>query len=92
MPRSFPCSAFFFPVHSKGRPVGVLEFNGRYIPEPDACLLNVITALAAHIGSFCEQAITFARLRESEERYSSTVELAAPQARRRARSIPCDAR
>ena len=71
------CSAFLFPVHSKGRPAGVLEFNARYIPEPDACLLNVITALAVHIGSFCEQAITFARLRDSEERYSSTVELAA---------------
>jgi diguanylate cyclase (GGDEF)-like protein/PAS domain S-box-containing protein len=82
-PRQIPvhktgsCSAFLFPVHSKGRPVGVLEFNSRYIPDPDACLLNVITTLAAYIGSFCEQANTFARLRESEERYASTVELAA---------------
>jgi diguanylate cyclase (GGDEF)-like protein/PAS domain S-box-containing protein len=70
-------SAFLFPVRSKGREVGVLDFNARYMPEPDARLLQVIQGLATQIGNFYERAITLQRLRESEERYSSTVELAA---------------
>ena len=70
-------SAFLFPVQSKGRHVGVLDFNARYIPEPDLRLLQVIQGLATQIGNFYERAVTLQRLRESEERYASTVELAA---------------
>ncbi|HLF11173.1 MAG TPA: EAL domain-containing protein, partial [Gammaproteobacteria bacterium] len=70
-------SAFLLPVQFNGLPVGVLDFNARYIPEPDARLLHVIRSLAAQIGGYHERAASLARLRESEERYASTVELAA---------------
>ncbi len=70
-------SAFLFPVQWKGRVVGVLDFNARYIGEPDGQLLQVIRGLAVQIGNFHERAVALERLRESEERYSSTVELAA---------------
>jgi GAF domain-containing protein len=70
-------SAFLFPVHSKGRPVGVLDFNARHIARPDGRLHQVIRGLAVQIGNFYERAVALERLRDSEERYSSTVELAA---------------
>jgi diguanylate cyclase (GGDEF)-like protein/PAS domain S-box-containing protein len=70
-------SALLFPVVSCGRIIGVLDFNGRSIQEPDEQLLKVVHSLGAQIGSFYQRAAALARLRESEERYSSTVELAA---------------
>jgi len=70
-------SAFLCPVASKGQIVGVLEFNAGYIPEPDEGLSRVIRVLACRIGSSFSRATALARLLESEERYSSTIELAA---------------
>jgi len=70
-------SAFLYPVSSHGRTIGVLDFNSKYISEPDARLLQTIYMLGNQIGHFWARATALARLRESEERYSSTVELAA---------------
>ena len=70
-------SAFLFPVLSKGKPIGVLDFNARRIPEPDDGLLHVIHMLGTQIGTFYERAHTLEQLRASEERFSNTVELAA---------------
>ncbi|HEX6996482.1 MAG TPA: EAL domain-containing protein [Gammaproteobacteria bacterium] len=70
-------NAFLFPVLSRGRAIGVLDFSAHSIPKPDERLLQVIHGLAVQIGHFYAQAETMRRLRESEERYASTVELAA---------------
>jgi len=70
-------NAFLFPVWSRGRTIGVLDFDGEQILEPDERLLGVIHTLGNQIGTFYERAAALARLRESEERYSNTVELAA---------------
>jgi len=70
-------NAFLFPVLSRGQVIGVLDFSARSIPKPDERLLQVIQGLAVQIGHFYVQAETLRRLRESEERYASTVELAA---------------
>jgi diguanylate cyclase (GGDEF)-like protein/PAS domain S-box-containing protein len=70
-------SALLLPVFSHGELIGVLDFNAPCIPEPDEYVLNVIRMLAAQIGDFHTRAATFKRLSESEELYSSTVELAA---------------
>ncbi len=70
-------NAFLFPVFSQGKVVGVIDFSGRFIQEPDERLLQVIQGLATQIGHYSAQAETMRRLRESEERYASTVELAA---------------
>jgi diguanylate cyclase (GGDEF)-like protein/PAS domain S-box-containing protein len=70
-------SAFLFPVLSQGKPIGVLDFNARRIPEPDDGLLHVIHMLGTQIGTFYERALMLEQLRTSEERFSNTVELAA---------------
>ena len=70
-------SALLAPVLSRGQVVGVLDFSAHDIPEPDEPLLDVIHALGAHLGNFYARATMLDRLRESEERYSRLVELAA---------------
>ena len=70
-------SALLVPVMAQGKPIGVLDFNSPFIPEPHEYLLHVIGELGTQIGNFHERTEAFQRLAESEERYSSTVELAA---------------
>ena len=70
-------SALLAPVLCQRRVVGVLDFNAPCIPEPDEQLLDLMHALGAQIGSFYSRAVMMDRLRESEERYSTLVELAA---------------
>src|SRR5690606_23743788 len=70
-------NAFLFPVLSQRKAIGVLDFSARCIPEPDEHLLQVIHGLAMQIGHYYAQAETMRQLRESEERYASTVKLAA---------------
>ena len=70
-------SALLAPVLWQRRVVGVLDFNATAIPEPDEQLLDLMHALGAQIGNFYARAVTLDRLRESEERYSTLVELAA---------------
>ena len=70
-------NAFLFPVLFQGKAIGVLDFSARFIAEPDERLLQVINGLGTQIGHYYAQAEAMRRLRESEERYSSTIELAA---------------
>ena len=70
-------SALLAPVLWQRRVVGVLDFNAAHIPEPDEQLLDLMQALGAQIGNFYSRAVMLDRLRESEERYSTLVELAA---------------
>lgn len=70
-------SAFLFPVFHRNETIGVLDFNARKIPQPDDRLLQIIQLLGMQIGNFYERAVAMRQVRESEERYSSTVELAA---------------
>ncbi len=71
-------ASMLFPVVSQGRTIGVLDFNSTHVQaEPDERLLQVINLVATQIGNFHERAVALDRLRESEERYADTVELAA---------------
>ncbi|MFS8606803.1 MAG: EAL domain-containing protein [Gammaproteobacteria bacterium] len=70
-------NAFLFPVLTQGKAIGVLDFSARFIAEPDERLLQVVNGLGMQIGHYYAQAQTMRQLRESEELYSSTVELAA---------------
>jgi len=70
-------NALLVPVVAKDQMIGVLDFNARCIPEPDEYLLHVIGVLGTQIGNFHQRAVALERLTESEERYASTVELAA---------------
>ena len=70
-------SALLAPVTWEGRVIGVLDFNARSIPEPDAQLLQVVHAVGLQIGNFFARTIAVDRQRESETHYSSMVELAA---------------
>jgi len=70
-------SALLFPVFSRGEIIGVLDFNARHIPKPDERLLQVVHVLGTQIGNFYQRAISLQELRESKERYSSTIEIAA---------------
>ena len=70
-------AALLCPVPSGGRVVGVLAFTCRRIRPPDEALLQALVALASQVGLFLERTESEARLRESEERYRRTFELAA---------------
>jgi PAS domain-containing protein len=70
-------SGFLFPVFSGSNLIGVLSFYAPYISEPNSRLLQIIRALGLQIGNYYERAVAAEKLRESEERYASTIELAA---------------
>jgi diguanylate cyclase (GGDEF)-like protein/PAS domain S-box-containing protein len=44
--------AFFFPVSSRGRSLGVLAFNSREVREPDARLLQAVRVIGNMLGQF----------------------------------------
>jgi len=57
--------AFFFPVMSEGRTIGVLAFNSRNVREPEERLLQAISVIGNQIGQFVvrmEQQARIARL------------------------------
>jgi len=70
-------AVFLMPVTSEGRFIGVLDFYAKNIDEPDARLLQVIRILETAIGRYYQRASALERLRESEERFYSTIEQAA---------------
>jgi diguanylate cyclase (GGDEF)-like protein/PAS domain S-box-containing protein len=65
------------PIRSAGALIGVLDFYAPRIAAPDPLFLRVLRAAAAELGHFFQRALTVDRLRDSEERFSSTMELAA---------------
>ncbi len=54
-------SAFGFPVMAGAQPLGVMEFFGRNIEQPDEALLQVVQAIGNQIGQFVVR-------RQAEER------------------------
>ena len=57
--------AFGFPVLAGAQPLGVMEFFGRDIKQPDEALLQVVRAIGSQIGQFIQQ-------KQAEERFRST--------------------
>jgi diguanylate cyclase (GGDEF)-like protein/PAS domain S-box-containing protein len=70
-------SAFAFPVTADERVIGVIEFFSQTIHQPDTGLLDCTRYIGSQIGQFCRRAEAQARLKESEERFQGTIELAA---------------
>jgi diguanylate cyclase (GGDEF)-like protein/PAS domain S-box-containing protein len=70
-------AAFLMPVTSAGEIIGVLGFFAEKIHEPDPPLLQVMSLLGAEIGHFHQHSVMVAKLRESEDLFHSTVDLAA---------------
>jgi PAS domain-containing protein len=70
-------SGLFVAVRSRGAVLGVLEFYAPQIAPPDQGLVRVLRVAAAEIGHFYQRAVDIEHLRDSEQRFSSTMELAA---------------
>ncbi|HEX2546269.1 MAG TPA: PAS domain-containing protein, partial [Ramlibacter sp.] len=47
--------AFGFPITAGGQPLGVIEFYGREIAEPDEALLAVVQAMGSQIAQFIKR-------------------------------------
>jgi diguanylate cyclase (GGDEF)-like protein/PAS domain S-box-containing protein len=60
-------SAFVFPIMAQEGPIGILEFFGREVREPDDALIQVSTALAHQIGQFIARKQAEESLQESEQ-------------------------
>ena len=71
-------AALFLPVKAGRAVVGVLEFRA-FAPAdaPDEPMTRVLRVIGAELGHFYDRTLTMDRLRESEERFSSTMEFAA---------------
>jgi PAS domain S-box-containing protein len=69
-------AAVGFPLGTSAGVVGVLEFFGHEIGEPDPALLELIDALGGQIGEFIEGESAANALRESEARKSAMFEAA----------------
>ncbi len=65
------------PIRSGKTMLGVLDFYAPRIAAPDPLFLRVLRAASAELGHYYQRALAVERLRESEERYHSTMELAA---------------
>lgn len=65
------------PVHRGRVLIGVLEFNAARLAGVDPLLNSVLRRVATEVGHFYCRATALARLRESERRFTSTMELAA---------------
>ncbi|MBW4683307.1 MAG: PAS domain S-box protein [Microcoleus vaginatus WJT46-NPBG5] len=65
--------AFALPVRDEHETLGVLIFFSRQIEEPDADLLQMMTAIGSQIGQFVKRKRAEEGRRESEEKYRSVV-------------------
>jgi diguanylate cyclase (GGDEF)-like protein/PAS domain S-box-containing protein len=65
------------PVKAAGATIGVLDFYAPRVAAPEPQFLKVLRSASAEIGHFYQRSMALEKLRESEERFSSTMELAA---------------
>ncbi len=65
------------PIKSGSEIIGVVDFYAPKIASPEPQFLRVLRLASAEIGHFYQRALAMERLRESEERFSSTMKLAA---------------
>jgi diguanylate cyclase (GGDEF)-like protein/PAS domain S-box-containing protein len=70
-------SSVVVPLKAGGVTVGVLDFSAPRIAAPEPQFLRVLRVASAELGHFYQRSLAIERLRDSEERYSSTMELAA---------------
>jgi diguanylate cyclase (GGDEF)-like protein/PAS domain S-box-containing protein len=68
--------ALLCPVPAGGRVVGVLSFVCRTIRQPEDALLRALTSVATQFGLYLRRADVEAALRQSEEHFRRTFELA----------------
>lgn len=66
--------AFGFPILAGSRPLGVMEFFGRDVKQPDEALLQIVYAIGSQIGLFIQRKEAEQALRSSEERYRDVFE------------------
>ncbi len=69
--------AVLVPLTVGGGVAGVLEFNCRQAPVPDAPVLRALAAIAAHVAGFLQRADADVSLRQSEARFRSLSELSS---------------
>ncbi|MDQ3958325.1 MAG: PAS domain S-box protein, partial [Actinomycetota bacterium] len=69
-------AAILFPVSSRGRFAGVLEFFSPEIREPDEELLAMMEAIGRQVGQFIERDSVHVEVRESETRTRAILESA----------------
>jgi diguanylate cyclase (GGDEF)-like protein/PAS domain S-box-containing protein len=65
--------AFFFPVVSAGKCIGVFAFHSRQIREPDDRLLQTVLVIGGQIGQFLQRKQAEEALRKSNERFNLAV-------------------
>jgi diguanylate cyclase (GGDEF)-like protein/PAS domain S-box-containing protein len=65
------------PVKAGGVTIGVLDFYAPRVAAPEPQFLKSLRSTSAAIGHFYQRAVALDKLRESEERFSSTMKLAA---------------
>ncbi len=70
-------TGLLIPVKAGGTTIGVLDFYAPRVAAPEPPFLRLLRNAAAEIGRFYQRAHALDRLRESEERFSSTMALAA---------------
>ncbi len=70
-------TALVVPIKAGASAIGVLEFYAPRIAAPHPHFLRVIRTVSAEIGRFYQRSVAVEKLRESEERFSSTMKLAA---------------
>jgi GAF domain-containing protein len=68
--------AFGFPILAAEKPIGVMEFYGNDIKEPDEALLQMVQAIGSQIGQFIQRAEAQQAVRLSEGRYRDLFERA----------------
>jgi PAS domain-containing protein len=66
--------AFGFPILAAGQALGVMEFYGRDVKEPDEVLLQIVRAIGSQIGQFVQRKEAEQALRVNEERYRGQFE------------------
>src|SRR5688572_13435676 len=65
------------PVKVGGTTTGVLDFYAPQVAAPEPQFLKVLRNASTEIGHFYQRSVALEKLRESEERFSSTMKLAA---------------
>ena len=70
-------SALVVPLVVGAKTIGALEFRTRAGASPEARLLQVLRGVAVQLGHLHARAVAAERLRESEQRFASTMALAA---------------
>jgi diguanylate cyclase (GGDEF)-like protein/PAS domain S-box-containing protein len=70
-------TALMVPVKTGQATIGVLEFCAPRVAAPDPQFLRVLRTTSSEIAHFYQRSVALEKLRESEERFSSTMELAA---------------